>query len=137
MPLSRRHNTQTVFHSCHPTHLFPLSGPRMRLLCMSVRLYFEAKPVHSVICCCVFVYFLLAYLPSPFTHSVSLARESFLFGQPEPWSSTVQLYWLILIKWPPETVEGSSEYGQALSAAADLPLLTLAFSCLMLNSEKA
>lgn len=97
---------------------FPLSQPRMHLLCMPVRLYFEAKPVHPVICCCAFVYLFIfaGFLPSPFPNSVWI--ESLLFGQLGPGSSTVQLYWLILIKQSPETGEGSSEYGQGFNTGS-------------------
>lgn len=99
---------------------------------MSVRLYFEAKPVHSVICCCAFVYFLLARFSSPFSQLCQSGLRVFFFIWPaiRLGSGTAQLRWLILIKWTPEAGEvGSSEYGKASHEprAATLPLLTLAF----------
>ena len=86
--------------------LFPLWS-RMRLLCMSVRLYFEAKPVRSVICCCVFVYFLLACLPSLFPSTLSVWLERLPFGPLGPGFSAARLDWLILIKWSPRHRRGA------------------------------
>lgn len=121
-------HTQTISLLQPSMSLLPLSGPK---ICMSVRLYFEVKPVRSVICCGLFT-FLLACLPYPFPHSVRLGWGSFIW----PAWAMVQYsaLWFILIKWPqPETGERSSEYGQALSATANLSLLTLAFPLLMLK----
>lgn len=119
---------QTLFHSWNSTSLPRFSqGPKIQLQCTPVRLYSEVNPVHSVICC-LFIFCWLAFPHPP------LPGESFIWPARARLQHSAAL-WLILIKRPPETGQGSSEYGQALSGTADVSLLTSAFPPLMLERE--
>lgn len=121
--------THKLFHFCRPACLSCLSqGPRY--VCQSgFTLKLSLSVLSFVVVCLLFCW--LAFL----TLSLILSGwvEGLLFGQHGPCAQYSAL-WFILIKWPqPETGERSSEYGQALSATANLSLLTLAFPLLMLK----
>lgn len=101
--------------------------PRMQLLCVSVRLYFEAKSVHSVICCCAFVYFLLACLSSPFPPPPVCQSGLRVLCRARVRRGAALLAYSNQMA-PRNTEKEPSEYGQALSGAARALLLTWAVS---------